>query len=306
MIPMPEVVATTIHAALPQDMLLLDRESAMSRDMFRGRPIGSFLEGPSFDRDGNLYMVEIAHGRILKLSPGGEFSTVTQYDGQPNGLKIHKDGRLFVADRQNGIMEIDPVNGKVEMLLGRDDLPGFKGPNDLFFDSKGNIFFTDQGETGLHDPTGRVFMRSPDGALRCILDNVPSPNGIVMDPAEELIYVAVTRTNSVWRVPMRPDGSIHRVDTFVRLVGGRGPDGLAVDVEGNVAIAHAGFGCVWLVSENGVPTHKIEACDGGPHTTNIAYGGPENSTLYITNSFSDNVLTAELGIPGEPMFAHMD
>ncbi len=306
MIPMPEVVPTTIHAALPPEMLLTERDSALSRDMFRGRPIGSFLEGPSFDADGNLIMVDIAHGRILKLSPGGDWSTVTQYDGQPNGLKIHKDGRYFVADRQSGIMEIDPVNGKVQTLLGRDDLPGFKGPNDLFFDSKGNLYFTDQGETGLHDPTGRVFMRSPDGALRCILDNVPSPNGLVMDPAEELLYVAVTRTNSVWRVPMRADGSIHRVDVFVRLVGGRGPDGLAVDVEGNVAVAHAGFACVWLVSANGVPTHRIEACDGGHHTTNIAYGGPDGRSLFITNSFSDNVLRAELEVAGEPMFAQMD
>ncbi len=306
MIPMPEVIETRVHAALPDDMLMSDAESAMSRDMFRGRPIGSFLEGPSFDRDGNLYLVDIAHGRILKLSAAGEFSTVAHYDGQPNGLKIHQDGRIFVADRQNGIVEIDTVNGKARTVLGRDDLPGFKGPNDLFFDSKGNLFFTDQGETGLHDPTGRVFMRSPDGTLRCLLDNVPSPNGLVMDPAEEVLYVAVTRTNSVWRVPMRPDGSIHRVAIFVRLTGGMGPDGLAVDVEGNLAVAHAGLGCVWLVSANGVPSHRIEACDGGRLTTNITYGGPENRTLFITNSFSNNVLRAEMPHPGEPMFAHMD
>ena len=103
-------------------------------------------------------------------------------------------------------MIIDPESGKVETLLGRDDLAGFKGPNDLFFASNGDLYFTDQGETGLHDPTGRVFRYSASGELTCLIDCVPSPNGLVMDPAESMLYVAVTRANAAWRMPFGPNG----------------------------------------------------------------------------------------------------
>jgi gluconolactonase len=82
-------------------------------------PIAAFLEGPSFDRAGNLYCVDIAHGRIFKTTPVGTVSVVTEYDGEPNGLKIHKDGRIFVADYRNGIVTVDPATGAMNPVLER-------------------------------------------------------------------------------------------------------------------------------------------------------------------------------------------
>jgi len=302
-IPAPKVIETRVFATVPDELQYKDRDTAFIRDIFHGRRVGSFLEGPSFDRYGNLYMVDIAHGRIFKLSPKAEWSVVAQYDGMPNGLKLHKDGRLFVTDRQKGIMIVDPVNGKVEQFIGPDKLPGYKGVNDLFFASNGDLYFTDQGETGLHDPTGRVFRRSAaTGKLDCLISNVPSPNGLVMDPSESTLYIAVTRTNSVWRMPIRPDGSIHRVGLYCQLVGGWGPDGLAMDVDGSVVIAHAGGAAVWIWSAGGLPLYRVVACDGGLMTTNMAYGGSGNKTLYITNSLANNVLVADVPTAGQPMF----
>jgi gluconolactonase len=304
MVPEPKIIETKVFATVPKE-LLLDADSAFVRDIFHGHKVGSFLEGPSFDRDGNLLMVDIAHGRILKLTPAKAWSVVSQYDGMPNGLKIHKDGRIFVTDRKNGVVIVDPVNGKVESFLGPEKLPGYKGTNDLFFASNGDLYFTDQGETGFHDPTGRVFRYSAKGKLDCLIANVPSPNGLVMDPKETMLYVAVTRANAVWRVPIRPDGSVHRVGLFCQLIGGWGPDGMAVDAEGNLAIAHAGSGAVWLWSGMGLPLYRAVACDGGLLTTNVAYGGPAKRTLFITNSLANNVLTAEMPHPGQPMFGEM-
>lgn len=306
MVPEPRIVESRIWATVPDELLLTDRESRFTRDLFHGNKIGSFLEGPSFDRDGNLYTVDIAHGRIFRISPQGDFTVVAQYDGGPNGLKLHKDGRIFVADRFNGVMLIDPVNGKVETFIGPDKLPGYKGLNDLFFASNGDLYFTDQGGTGLHDPTGRLWRYSPDGALTCLIDNIPSPNGLVMNPKEDTLYLAVTRANAVWRVPFDPDGTVNRAGLFCQLVGGWGPDGMAIDRAGNVVIAHAGFGSVWLWSPLGLPLIRITSCDGGLLTTNIAYGGQENRTLFITNSLNNNILIAEMPEPGEPMYALMD
>ncbi|MFV0294555.1 MAG: SMP-30/gluconolactonase/LRE family protein [Hyphomicrobiaceae bacterium] len=306
MVPAPKIIETRVHATLPKELQFDNRDSDFTRDLFHGRRLGSFLEGPSFDRDKNLMMVEIAHGRILKLSPSGDWSTVTQYAGLPNGLKIHKDGRLFVTDRQHGIMVVDPVNGKVETFIGRDRLPGFKGPNDLVFTSNGDLYFTDQGETGLNDPTGRVFRHvAASGKLECLIDNVPSPNGLVFDPKEETLYLAVTRANAVWRLPLREDRSVNRAGLFCQLIGGWGPDGLASDTDGNVIVAHAGGAQVWVWSPMGLPLYKVVACDGGLMTTNIAYGGKDNRTLFITNSLANNVLAAELPVPGQKMFGQM-
>jgi gluconolactonase len=306
MVPEPKIIETEVFSCVPEELQLRDRDSEFIRDIFHGQSIGCFLEGPSLDRDGNLYMVDVAHGRILRLSPAREWSVVVQYDGLPNGLKLHKDGRIFVADRKNGIVLVDPTNGKAETFIGRDKLPGYKGLNDLFFASNGDLYFTDQGETGLHDPTGRVFRYSASGDLTCLIDNVPSPNGLVMDPSESILYVAVTRANAVWRLPLRPDGVVHRAGLFCQLIGGWGPDGMAVDREGNVVIAHAGGAACWVWSSNGLPLYRVVACDNGPLTTNVAYGGQDGRTLYITNSLNQNVLTAEMPVAGETMFGLMD
>ena len=306
MVPEPELIESRVWTTLPDELLLTNRDSRFVRDLFHGRPVGSFLEGPSFDREGNLYCVDIAHGRIFCVSPDGEFTVVTQYDGAPNGLKLHRDGRLFVADRFQGILVVDPVNGAVETLIGPDQLLGFKGPNDLFFASNGDLYFTDQGATGLHDPTGRLFRYATDGTLSCLIDNIPSPNGLVMSPGEDQLYLAVTRANAVWRVPIDPDGSVNRVGLFCQLIGGWGPDGMAVDSAGNVIVAHAGFGSVWIWSPLGLPTHRITSCDGGLLTTNIAFGGKDGRTLFITNSLSNNILTAEMPVAGERMYGQMD
>src|SRR5262249_60002383 len=120
-----------------------------------GRPTHSFLEGPSFDRTGNLYVVDVPFGRIFRVSPSGQFELAAEYDGEPNGLKIHKDGRIFITDYKNGLMILEPASGKVTPLLERRSSERFKGLNDLFFASHGEGYFTVQGETGLAEPQGR-------------------------------------------------------------------------------------------------------------------------------------------------------
>lgn len=261
------------------------------------------LEGPSFARDGTLYCVDIAHGRIFAVDEKGDFRVVAEYDGEPNGLKIHRDGRLFVADFKNGIMIVDPQTGAVEPYVQRFRLERFKAVNDLVFSSSGDLYFTDQGLTGLHDPSGRVFRAAADGHVECLLDNIPSPNGIVLDPGETMLYVAVTRANAVWRVPLLADGGVAKVGNFIQMSGGVGPDGLAVDADGNIAVAHVGLGTVWLFSALGEPMLRIRSCEG-LHTTNVAYGGSDGRTLFITESASGTILTAPMPVPGRPMFSH--
>jgi gluconolactonase len=201
-------------------------------------------------------------------------------------------------------MLLDPHSGKVEAFLDRPRGERFKGLNDLVFANNGDLYFTDQGESGLHDPTGRLYRLRVDGRLELLLDNVPSPNGLVLTPNEEILYLAVTRNNAVWRVPLLPDGNLGRVGIFIQLSGGMGPDGMAMDAEGNLAVCHVGMGSIWLFSRLGRPLAEIQSC-AGIGTTNAAYGGPDRKTLYITESEAGTILSAKLEVSGKEMYSHM-
>ena len=296
---------TQVFTQIPKELRITDKESKWVRTVRGGVPADCFLEGPSFDREGNLYVVDIAYSRVFRITPAGEWSVAAQYDGIPNGLKIHKDGTIYIADREQGIMRMDPATGKVATYCGEYEGKPLVGPNDLFFADNGDLYFTDQGPSDLRRPIGRVFRLRIDGRLEMLLDGIPSPNGLVMTPDEKALLVAVTRTNNVWRLPLRPDGSLGKVGVFIQLSGskGGGPDGLAMDEAGNLSIAHAFMGSVWVFDEYGEPKLRIRSC-AGAGTTNIAYGGPDRRTLYITESHSGSVLRCLMPTPGRRMYSH--
>lgn len=299
----PRRIETTVFARLP-DRFRKPRRSAWADANQGGREIDSFLEGPSFDRQGRLYVTDIPYGRVFRVSTEGEWEQVAEYDGWPNGLKIHRDGRIFITDYKRGIMLLEPESGRVSPYLETAATESFKGLNDLVFAPSGTLYFTDQGQTGMHDQTGRVWRVTAEGRLTCLVNTIPSPNGIVVDPEEAFLLVAVTRANQIWRVPLPPSGLIAKVGIFAYLHGGPGgPDGLALDVEGNLLICHTGFGSVWRLSPVAEPLDRIVSCMG-VGTTNLAFGGSAGRRLFITESRTGTLLQADLEVGGLPMFSH--
>ena len=94
----PKDVETEIFARVPEKFRRTGRRPSWGEANIPGRDIDCFLEGPSFDREGNLYLVNIPYGEIFKVTTDGNFSIVAEYDGWPNGLKVDRDGNLIVAD----------------------------------------------------------------------------------------------------------------------------------------------------------------------------------------------------------------
>lgn len=299
----PQEVKPSIFTTIPESFAKPDGKSEWAQVQFHGAATPTFLEGPSFDREGNLWVVDIPWGRLFRISPDGKVEVGAEYDGEPNGLKFHKDGRGFIADHKHGIMVFDPKTGRVEPYLVRTMLQRFKGVNDLVFASNGDLYFTDQGQTGLHDPSGRLYRLRTNGQLDCILDHIPSPNGLVLNKAENVIFLAVTRANAIWRVPLMQDGTVSKVGTFIQLSGGGGPDGLAIDDEDNIAICHVGLGTTWLFSALGEPLLRIRS-PKGVLTTNCAFGGPDRRTLFITESKTGTILSAPMPTSGRLMYSH--
>jgi gluconolactonase len=296
----PELIEAETLTSMPARFRTRGR-TAWSDPNRQGAEVDSFLEGPAFDRAGNLYVVDIPFGRVFRITPRGQWELAVQYDGWPNGLKLHRDGRLVVADYRKGLLTLDPGSGTVTPLLETAYSEGFKGLNDLHFASNGDLYFTDQGQTGITDPTGRVFRLRATGALERLAANVPSPNGITLNTRNTQVYVAVTRAQQVWRLPLMEDGQPSKTGVAIQLSGGHaGPDGIETDAEDGLVVCHLGIG-VWRFDANGLPTHLVHA-DGHRLLTNVAFGGPDRRTLHITDSLNGEILTARMPVAGKVLF----
>lgn len=303
MFPPPQIIETEVFTAVPEALRMRNRRSDWADANRNGACLHSFLEGPAFDREGRLYVVDIPFGRIFRVGPDGAWEVIAEYDGWPNGLRVHRDGSLWVADRKQGILRFDPAKGVPETILGHRWTERLKGPNDLVFSTGGDLFFTDQGQTGLQDPSGRVYRLSASGRLDCLIDCVPSPNGLVLNADETVLYVGASRANAIWRVPLEPTEQPEKVSLFIQLSGGGGPDGLALDAEGGLAIAHSGLGAVWIFSPLGEPLYRLRSA-AGLNTTNLAYGGPDRRAVFITESATGTILKARVPVAGRALFSH--
>lgn len=302
----PPIIQAEIFARLP-DALRRDTHTEWSRGR-GGGPLHSFLEGPAFDRAGNLYCTDLNHSRIFRLSPdGSRWEVFAELDGGPNGLKIHKDGRIFAVDRKYGVVAFDPVTGARSTVIGNQHGRPFDGLNDLCFADNGDLYFTDPGHSTLRNPVGRVLRLSAAGEIAVIADRLPYPNGLVLSPDQKTLFVALTRTLQVIRITLHADalGEHHYPDgVFIQLSGGlAGPDGMAVDAEGGLVVAHSGLATVWHFDRLGEPIARVVS-PSGIRCTNVAFGGPDNRDLYITESEQGCILRARLAVPGRPMFSH--
>ena len=313
----PQVIEARVLTRLP-DSFRRKRRTEWADANKPGHEVDSFLEGPSFDREGNLYVTDIPFGRIFRISPALEWTLACEYDGWPNGIAIHRDGTLWIADYRRGLLRIEPSSRTSGRTASRDPIPirarrdseSFKGLNDLTFDALGQCYFTDQGQTGLHEPTGRVYRYTPsalgegggEGRLDCLMSSVPSPNGVALDITGKALFVAVTRANAVWRGPLLADGNLSKVGAFRTFFGTSGPDGLAVDVDNRLVVAHASLGGAFLLNARGEVTHFIKS-PAGSTVTNVAYR-PGEARLVMTESETGSILEAQMPAPGMPLYSH--
>lgn len=255
-----------------------------------------FPEGPAFDRNGYLFVVDVDTGDISKISPEGQVRIFVNTGGAPNGAKFHANGDLYVADRQKGVIAISP-DGKIRVIVDHYQGKKFNGPNDLVFDSKGSLYFTDPHGSSDENPFGSVYKLASNGNIACLASGLAFPNGLVLSRDEKFLFVADTRKNRILRYVLNPPV---RSYIFSQLSGGWGPDGLAFDVAGNLYIAHYGGGDVIILNPKGEIVERVPV--GGGHPTNVAFGGPDRKTLYLTEADTGSVYRFNTDLPGLPLF----
>ncbi|NVO17082.1 MAG: SMP-30/gluconolactonase/LRE family protein [Rhodoplanes sp.] len=288
----PTDIESRVYARLP-DTFRHARQTEWGAANKPGVAVDSFLEGPCLTPDGTLYVADIPYGRIFAVDPSHHWSLVHEYDGWPNGMKLSRDGSLTVADYKRGLLRVDPESGTIHAICTTVNSESFKGLNDLAILSDGSILFTDQGQTGMHDPTGRLYRLWPDGRLDRLVGNAASPNGVAVNPAGTHAYLALTRACQIWRLPLAPSALASKTQVFAQLPGGlSGPDGLVMDAAGRLIVCDPGHGCAWVLSPLGEPLFRVRSCAG--RTLTNAVLRPDGRTLLMTESESGQILEAVL------------
>jgi gluconolactonase len=257
-------------------------------------------EGPAFAPDGALFFVNWLSSSIVRLPPGGPAEEWFNTGGIPAGLAFHRDGSLYVADEGDDIHGIMRINREREHRLVVNQHLGqpLNGANDLVFDYDGVLYFSDPWGSSLDNPIGGFYRLFPDGRLEQLDTGLAFPNGVALDGS--YVYLAETRPNRLLRYARRPDGSIGPREHWCQLDGPPGPDGMAFDAEGNLYVAHFGAGRVEVVDPDGRVFDQIPVPGSKP--TNVAFGGPDNRTLVVTEVETGSVYQARALVPGAPLW----
>lgn len=244
-----------------------DLPTAVAEPWFKvGEGGGMALEGPAFDRQGNLFFLDIYAGRVLKLTPDRHLSAIyTDKDMHPAGLAIHKDGRIFIAAlgpigasgsfEAGSVIALDANGGNRQVIV---PTTGKYLVDDLAFDNAGGIYFTDFRGTSTQ-PDGGVYYVPPDfKSVTPVIPKLGAANGIAVSPDSKVIWASEFATGRIHRADMAAPGVLGRWGTSIpyQFIG-RAPDSMRTDADGNLYVAAYHQGRLLVLSPGGVPIGQI-------------------------------------------------
>lgn len=255
-----------------------------------------FTEGPAVDKRGNVFFTDQPNDKIWKWDTDGNLTEFMAKTGRSNGLYFDKKGVLLAcADEKNELWAIDPKSKKVTVLLTDLDGKKFNGPNDLWIDPKGNVYFTDPFYPRDYwtrkkpDIEGQKVYFLPKGAKTPVVvdADLQQPNGIVGTPDGKQLFVADIRARKTYRYDINPDGTLGNRRLFVP----QGSDGMTLDAQGNLYLTGQGV-TVYDPTGKKLGTIPVPSRWVG----NVAFGGKDRRTLFITAS--ESVYTLAMAVKG--------
>lgn len=254
-----------------------------------------FTEGPAVDKKGAIYFTDQPNDKIWKFDTDGKLSVFMDKTGRSNGLYFDKKGNLLAcADERNELWSISP-DGDKTVLLAANEGHNFNGPNDLWVNKKGDIYFTDPyyqrdyWERKKPELDGQKVYYLAKGKHEAIAveSTVKQPNGIVGTPDGKQLYVADIGASRTYKYQINPDGSLSNRQLFVE----QGSDGMTLDNEGNVYLTGKG---VTIYNSSGTKLGNIPV--PSRWVGNVCFGGKDRKTLFITAS--ESVYTLQMQVKG--------
>lgn len=270
-----------------------------------------FVEGPVFDREGNLWVTGVLKGALWRITPDGHAAIGVQLPPEikfPAGLRFAPDGTLYGVAMGSGLFSVDMATKKVSLVANGVYLHGlpdgaFRGLDDLFIDHAGGMYFTDAAGSGALRRIGQVLYRDPAGNIsRLVPDGLAFPNGVVLSPDEKTLYISEWGSGEIIAAPLVSPGVVNMTMSYVfaRLTGGHGPDSITADADGNIYAAHYGSKEVVVIAPNGDYFGAIQLPpEAGAEVTNVAI---HNGYLYITESNKSSVWRVKTNIKGISLY----
>jgi len=256
----------------------------------------SFTEGPASDKNGNVYFTDQPNDKILKwTATDNSLSVFKEPAGRANGLYFDHSGHLLAAaDANNELWRIDE-SGNVDTLIT--DFKGKKlnGPNDIWVDSKGGIYFTDPyyqrpywQRTKAEIEEMNVYYISPSlKNITTVASEFIRPNGIIGTPDGKTLYIADIGDQKTYSYSIQKDGSLTERKLFTDL----GSDGMTIDHKGNIYLTGEG---VTIFNSKGKKIHHIPIDE--EWTANVTFGGKNQDILFITANGS--IYTLNMNVHG--------
>ena len=270
-----------------------------------GGPQGP-AEGPLWWKEGrHLLFSDIHNNKRMKYEPGKGVSLVLEPTNRANGLTRDLQGRLIACEHDTRRVTRQEPDGSITVVANSFQGRQLNRPNDVVVKSDGCIYFTDPWTSPAApeqwDLTlSGVYRVTPDlGTMSLLIGDFVLPNGLAFSPDETVLYINDTRRGHIRAFELLPNGTLakHTDRVFADLRGPEPgvPDGMKVDVEGNVYCG--GAGGIWIMDPTGKKLGRI--VHGAPATTNIAFGGDDWKTLYFTSR--NHLGAVNVKIPGCPV-----
>ena len=256
----------------------------------------SFTEGPASDKNGNVYFTDQPNNKIMMWNEvDNSISTFMESSGRANGLYFdNNENLLAAADDKNELWRIHK-SGEIDTLITDFEGKKLNGPNDLWVDLKGGIYFTDpyyQREywtrTEADIKEKNVYYISPDlKNISIVAKGLAQPNGIIGTPDGKTLYIADIGDKKTYSFSIQEDGTLGDRTLFTDM----GSDGMTIDNKGNVYLTGAG---VTIFNSKGEQLKNIPINENW--TANVTFGGENQDVLFITAMGS--VYTLQMNVHG--------
>lgn len=261
----------------------------------------NFPEGPAWDGSGNLYSSSCYGRWITKVTNGKSEIFIAKSKepltiSQTNGLTVGSDGNIYACDYGIGAILKISTEGKSEVYASGFGRKKFNRPNDLAFDNKGNLYFTDPKSYNKDTLDGRIFMVKNDThEVVLVAQDLAFPNGIAFSKNFKSVFVCESAKSRILKYNVAKDGSLEKQTTFAELPGGD-PDGIAFDKNENLYAAHFGGGAIYVIDPTGNIMYKIKT--PGLKPSNIEFGGSDYKTLFLTEDETNSVYETKMRVEG--------